>query len=208
MFGDFEFDANFVVMIENSFFTWYWLDLKSKTNVQFFLSTSISVAFFLCVHILKQYQILLMFLIKWKQKKQNCNSLQCLFSFHEKQFLSVLPILDKTYRSSHQRCSVKKVFLEILQNSQENTCARDSFWIKLQAWGLKKSLWHRCFPVNFANCLKAPFLQNTSGRLLQNLHCFFSYLYLQRLLWYFSKSWSMIFCIICIENLSFMSIFV
>ena len=131
-----------------------------------------------------------------------------MFSFHEKQFLSVLPILDKTYRSSHQRCSVKKVFLEILQNSQENACARDSFWIKLQAWGLKKSLWHRCFPVNFANCLKALFLQNTSGRLLQNLHCFFSYLYLQRLLWYFSKSWSMIFCIICIENLSFMSIFV
>ena len=26
-----------------------------------------------------------------------------------------------------QRCSVKKVFLEILQNSQENTCARVSF---------------------------------------------------------------------------------
>ena len=30
-----------------------------------------------------------------------------------------------------QRCSVKKVFLEILQNSQENTCARVSFLIKL-----------------------------------------------------------------------------
>ena len=29
----------------------------------------------------------------------------------------------------------KKVFLEILQNSQENTCARASFLIKLQAWG-------------------------------------------------------------------------
>ena len=26
----------------------------------------------------------------------------------------------------------KKVFLEISQNSQENTCARDSFLIKLQ----------------------------------------------------------------------------
>ena len=38
-------------------------------------------------------------------------------------------------RSSHQRCSVrKKVFLEILQNSQENTCARGSFLITLQAW--------------------------------------------------------------------------
>ena len=30
-----------------------------------------------------------------------------------------------------QRCSVKKVFLEILQNSQESTCARASFLIKL-----------------------------------------------------------------------------
>ena len=30
-----------------------------------------------------------------------------------------------------QRCSVKKVFLEILQNSQENTCARFSFSIIL-----------------------------------------------------------------------------
>ena len=36
-------------------------------------------------------------------------------------------------RSSHYRCSVKKVFLEISQNSQENTCARVSFWITLQA---------------------------------------------------------------------------
>ena len=33
-----------------------------------------------------------------------------------------------------QRCSVKKVFLEISQNSQENTCARVSFLIKLQAY--------------------------------------------------------------------------
>ena len=31
-----------------------------------------------------------------------------------------------------RRCSVKKMFLEILQNSQESTCDRDSFLIKLQ----------------------------------------------------------------------------
>ena len=36
-----------------------------------------------------------------------------------------------------QTCSLKKVFLEISQNSQENTCARVSFLIKLQASGLK-----------------------------------------------------------------------
>ena len=31
-----------------------------------------------------------------------------------------------------RRCSVKKVFLEISKNSQQNTCARGSFLIKLQ----------------------------------------------------------------------------
>ena len=57
----------------------------------------------------------------------------------------------------------KKVLLEISQNSQENTCARDSFLLKLQPETLlKKNLWHKCFPVNFAKF----FLQNTSGRLI------------------------------------------
>ena len=32
---------------------------------------------------------------------------------------------------------------------------------------LKKRLWHKCFPVNFAKFLKTPFLKNTSGWLLQ-----------------------------------------
>ena len=32
-----------------------------------------------------------------------------------------------------QRCSIKKVFLKISQNSQENTCTRASFLINLQA---------------------------------------------------------------------------
>ena len=59
-----------------------------------------------------------------------------------------------------RRCSVGKVFLEISENSQENTCARVSFLIKLQrpATLLKKRLWHRCFPVNFAKFLRIPFL--------------------------------------------------
>ena len=65
-------------------------------------------------------------------------------------------------RSSHRRCSVEKVFLEISQDSQENTCARVSFLIKLQpclryATLLNKRLWHRCFLVNFAKFLRTPF---------------------------------------------------
>ena len=31
---------------------------------------------------------------------------------------------------------------------------------------LKKTLWHKCFPVNFAKFLSTLFLQNTSGRVL------------------------------------------
>ena len=65
-----------------------------------------------------------------------------------------------------RRCSIKKVFLEVSQNSQENTCVRDSFLIKLQTWPatlLKKGLWHKCFPVNFARFLSTPFLQNSPG---------------------------------------------
>ena len=53
------------------------------------------------------------------------------------------------------------MFLEISQN-----CARVSFLCLRPATLLKKRLWHRSFPVNFAKFLRTPFLQNTSGRLL------------------------------------------
>ena len=56
-------------------------------------------------------------------------------------------------RSSRLKVYCKKVFLEISQNSQENTCARVSFLIKLQA----QSMWCRCFPVNFAKFLRTLF---------------------------------------------------
>ena len=68
-----------------------------------------------------------------------------------------------------RRCSVKKVFLEISQNSQKNTCARVSFLISCRPEACNfiwKRLWHRCFPVNFTKFLRTPFLQNTSGRLI------------------------------------------
>ena len=54
------------------------------------------------------------------------------------------------------------VFLQISQNSLEDTFARVSFLIKLQAFRpailLKRRLWHSCFPVNFVKFLRAPFL--------------------------------------------------
>ena len=63
----------------------------------------------------------------WRHMCATCNSL--IFTF----------ILHNTWnkRSSHQRCFIKKVFLEISQNSQENTCLRVSFLMKLQGCGLQ-----------------------------------------------------------------------
>ena len=66
-----------------------------------------------------------------------------------------------SYRSADcRRCSVKKVFLKILQNSPGNDCARASFLLKLQAQAcnfIKKRLWHSCSQVNFENFLRTPF---------------------------------------------------
>ena len=65
------------------------------------------------------------------------------------------------------------LFLEISQNSQENTSARVSLFFNTfaglrSATLLKKRLWRRCFPVHFVKFLKTRFVQNTSGQLLLN----------------------------------------
>ena len=45
--------------------------------------------------------------------------------------------IQKLTEALDQGYSVKKVFLELSQNSQENTSATVSFLIKLQAWDLE-----------------------------------------------------------------------
>ena len=55
-----------------------------------------------------------------------------------------------------QKCSVKKLFLEILQNSQENTCARASFLIKL-----KKETLVQVFSCEFCEISKNTFFHRT-----------------------------------------------
>ena len=89
-------------------------------------------------------------------------------SCHSTDFFALYLLLKILFVYQHsspeaatQRCSIKKVFLEISQNSKENTCAKVSFLIKLQtapATLLKRRLWHRCFAVNFAKFLRAPFV--------------------------------------------------
>ena len=70
--------------------------------------------------------------------------------------------LSLTYRNIERRtyrgCSIKKLILEILQYSQENTCLESllkKLWDRRPAILLKKGLLHRCFPVNIAKFLRA-----------------------------------------------------
>ena len=69
--------------------------------------------------------------------------------------------LLKTFQEAVvQRCSVKKVFLEISQNSQENTFARVSFLIKLQAkvyYFIKKETLAQVFFCEFFELSKNTF---------------------------------------------------
>ena len=46
-------------------------------------------------------------------------------------FMFCISSISSNNRSSHRKCSIKREFLEISQNSQENTCTRVSFLIKL-----------------------------------------------------------------------------
>ena len=68
-------------------------------------------------------------------------------------------------RSSHPRHSIKKLFLKIPQYSQESTCVRVSFLIKLHST-LKRRLQRGCFSANITKSLRAPFLKNLSEQLL------------------------------------------
>ena len=73
-------------------------------------------------------------------------------------------------KCSHRSCSVKKGVLKNFAKFTRKHLCQSLFFNKVAdlrpATLLKKRLWHSCFPVDFAKFLKAPFLQNTSGRLL------------------------------------------
>ena len=73
--------------------------------------------------------------------------------------------------SSHLRGSIKKVFLIILQNTPENTCA-----------GVYRD-WFGCFPANCAKFLRTPFLQNTSEKFLNFVNLKIKYLQIYKNFW-------------------------
>ena len=71
---------------------------------------------------------------------------------------------DIMKRSSHRRCSIKRLFSKILQKLQEKTCVGVSlFPNKIAGLSpvtlLTKKLRHKCFLVNFAKFLRTAFFK-------------------------------------------------
>ena len=78
--------------------------------------------------------------------------------------LQCLRIVIKPSEVVARSCSVKKVFLEISQNSREKTCARFSFSIKLQALArnfIKKETLAQIFSYEFCEISKNAFSHRT-----------------------------------------------
>ena len=89
-------------------------------------------------------------------------------------------ILILIYKSSHQRCSIKNGVLNNFTKSTGKHLCQSLFFNKVAglrsqvATLLKKRLWHRCFPANFAKFFRTLFIQNIFGRLLLNLQTSYS----------------------------------
>ena len=74
-----------------------------------------------------------------------------------------MPRRDKT-ETVARTCSIEKLFLIILQNSQENTCVRVSFWIGLQTEVcnfIKKEPLPQVFSYEFCEIFKNTFFYGT-----------------------------------------------
>ena len=62
----------------------------------------------------------------------------------------------RNYRSSRPDLFCKKIVLRNFGKFTGKHLCKSLFFNKVAGW-LKKGLWHRCFPVNFAKFLRTPF---------------------------------------------------
>ena len=105
-------------------------------------------------------------------------------SISKKKLVARLIIFNVTalFRGSHRKCSARKAVLRNFAKFTGKHLCQSLIFNKAAglrlATVLKKRLWHRCFPLNFAKFLRTPVLQNTSG----GLFCLFD----SQLLLYFA----------------------
>ena len=106
-----------------------------------------------------------------ENKDEYLFTLICLWS---KDFRKALNALRKLSEAVVRRWSVKKVFVEISQKLTGKHLCQRFFFNKVAglrpATLLEKSLWRRCFPMNFAKFLKTPFFTEHLRWLFLNFH--------------------------------------
>ena len=86
------------------------------------------------------------------------------YFFSRKKCLEILTTINRLRTFTKLRSSRTEVFLEISQNSQENTCARVSFFIKLQPSAcnfIKKETLVQVFSCEFCEISKNTFSYKT-----------------------------------------------
>ena len=80
-------------------------------------------------------------------------------------------LVYQTDKNSHRKCSVKKAFVKTSQYPQGNTGVGVFFnkVADLQTCNfIKKTLLHRCFPVNIVKFVRASVLNNICVQLILN----------------------------------------
>ena len=88
----------------------------------------------------------------------------CVYFNHGLTLFNVMCIIlsaTLTKESNHRRCSARKSFLRKFAKFTGKHLCQNLFFNKVAgqlATLLKKRLWHSCFPVNFAEFLRTPFL--------------------------------------------------
>ena len=130
-----------------------WPNLQETVKVLW--KTSLFVQWILKCHSLKRF-LMDCCSLRWTKYKE------ALFIYD----YQLLTPFSSISRSSHRRCSVKKGALKNFAKFTEKKYLCQSL-IFNKAVGLrpatllKKRLWQRCFPMNFAWFLRAPFLENS-----------------------------------------------
>ena len=97
------------------------------------------------------------------------NCIHCRWSVKIRKFLSILLTLKYKLILTLFTCRVFALLYHWIVCAKCQKHLPELFYEKRcsrAATLLKKRLWHRCFPVNFAKFLRTSFLQNTSERLL------------------------------------------
>ena len=87
----------------------------------------------------------------------------------------------KCFRSSHQRCSVRKGVLRNFAKFTGKQLCQSLFFNKVAGLKpvtlLKKRFWHKCFPVNFAKFQEHPFYRTPLGdcKISSNIHTCYAF---------------------------------